>query len=233
MSITRRSNALDLEATALVISDDAEYQQGLKDELEWLRSRTEKVTMQDFDAKERKVALDVKIGVCLLGDKLSMGASDSKLAFRRGVFRLYEERNIPADDEYWTQFWQLPETASDVFTLFSTADLRRVRDTAPENLDNLILALCNHLFELRQHPQFPHPELAPAKEALNCMRVLTRIFPFVYEKAELEEWEEKFWWGPRRGAVSRANSMAASETADGGAEPQRTPSSRSWSTQSR
>ncbi|BFZ59977.1 hypothetical protein YB2330_000999 [Saitoella coloradoensis] len=158
-----------------------------------------------------------------------MGASDSKLAFRRGVFRLYEERNIPAGDEYWTQFWQLPETASDVFTLFSTADLRRVRDTAPENLDNLILALCNHLFELRQHPQFPHPELAPAKEALNCMRVLTRIIPFVYEKVELEEWEEKFWWGPRRGAVSRANSMAASETGDGGAEAQRTPSSRSAS----
>jgi hypothetical protein len=31
-----------------------------------------------------------------------MGASDSKLVFKKGIFRLSEDRNIPADDEYWT-----------------------------------------------------------------------------------------------------------------------------------
>lgn len=31
-----------------------------------------------------------------------MGASDSKLVFKRGIFRLSEERHIPADDTYWT-----------------------------------------------------------------------------------------------------------------------------------
>lgn len=31
-----------------------------------------------------------------------MGASDSKLVFKQGIFRLSEERHIPADDEYWT-----------------------------------------------------------------------------------------------------------------------------------
>lgn len=31
-----------------------------------------------------------------------MGASDSKLVFKRGIFRLSEERHIPADDAYWT-----------------------------------------------------------------------------------------------------------------------------------
>lgn len=30
-----------------------------------------------------------------------MGASDSKLVFKKGIFRLCE-RNIPADDPYWT-----------------------------------------------------------------------------------------------------------------------------------
>ena len=31
-----------------------------------------------------------------------MGASDSKLVFKKGIFRLSEERDILADDPYWT-----------------------------------------------------------------------------------------------------------------------------------
>jgi hypothetical protein len=31
-----------------------------------------------------------------------MGASDSKLVFKQGIFRLSEQKAIPADDEYWT-----------------------------------------------------------------------------------------------------------------------------------
>jgi predicted proteasome-type protease len=31
-----------------------------------------------------------------------MGASDSKLVFKKGIFRLSEERRIPIDDPYWT-----------------------------------------------------------------------------------------------------------------------------------
>ncbi|MBE3050495.1 hypothetical protein IMZ48_49975 [Candidatus Bathyarchaeota archaeon] len=31
-----------------------------------------------------------------------MGASDSKLVFKKGIFRLAEDRHIPADDPYWT-----------------------------------------------------------------------------------------------------------------------------------
>lgn len=31
-----------------------------------------------------------------------MGASESKLVFKQGIFRLSEDKNIPADDPYWT-----------------------------------------------------------------------------------------------------------------------------------
>jgi hypothetical protein len=31
-----------------------------------------------------------------------MGASDSKLTFKQGVFRLSEPQEIAADDAYWT-----------------------------------------------------------------------------------------------------------------------------------
>ena len=31
-----------------------------------------------------------------------MGASDSKLVFKQGIFRLSEDKNIAANDPYWT-----------------------------------------------------------------------------------------------------------------------------------
>jgi hypothetical protein len=31
-----------------------------------------------------------------------MGASESKLVFKQGIFKLSEERNIAANDPYWT-----------------------------------------------------------------------------------------------------------------------------------
>ena len=31
-----------------------------------------------------------------------MGASESKLVFKQGIFRLAEPKAIPADDAYWT-----------------------------------------------------------------------------------------------------------------------------------
>jgi hypothetical protein len=104
----------------------------------------------------------------------------------------------------------LPETAEDVFTLFSPTDIRRTRDNALGNLETLILAVCSRLTALRNHPSFPDPEAAPERDALNCLRVLTRVLPFVYEADSLEEWEEKFFWGVRR-RRTRRNKAVKSE----------------------
>ncbi|KAI1342254.1 high-temperature-induced dauer-formation protein-domain-containing protein [Xylariaceae sp. FL0016] len=133
-----------------------------------------------------------------------MGASDSKLVFKKGIFRLSEERNIPADDPYWTSFWELPESSEDVFNLFSPTDIRRTRDNAIENLQTLLLAVTSRLFILRHHPSFPDPELAPERDALNCIRVLTRLLPYVHEVDHLQAWEEKFFWGIRRKRTRRS-----------------------------
>ena len=96
------------------------------------------------------------------------------------------------------KFWELPESVEDVFSLFSPADIRRTRDASLENLETLILAITSRLNVLKSHPSFPDPELAPDRDALNCIRVLTRLLPFIYEADHLSEWEEKFFWGVRR-----------------------------------
>ncbi|TLS28138.1 hypothetical protein PpBr36_01989 [Pyricularia pennisetigena] len=146
-----------------------------------------------------------------------MGASDSKLVFKKGIFRLSEERHIPADDSYWTSFWELPESSEDVFSLFAPADIRRTRDNALENLETLILAITSRLFTLRHHPSFPDAEIAPDREALNCIRVLTRILPYLYELEALQAWEDRFFWGTRRKRTRRAK--LASEVLFDGSQP--------------
>ncbi|KAL2257201.1 hypothetical protein VTK26DRAFT_519 [Humicola hyalothermophila] len=148
-----------------------------------------------------------------------MGASDSKLVFKKGIFRLSEERHIPPDDASWAAFWELPESAEDIFSLFAPADVRRARDNALENLESLILAVTSRLFLLRHHPSFPDPELAPDREALNCIRVLTRVLPFIYEKESLQQWEAGLFWSPRR-RRTRKSVIANEVLFDGGEDGQ-------------
>ncbi|KAL8840775.1 MAG: hypothetical protein Q9176_003621 [Flavoplaca citrina] len=127
-----------------------------------------------------------------------MGNSDSKLVFKEGIFKLSQPRAIPSDDVYWTGFWKLPESAEDVFSLFTINDVRRTRDNSLANLETLLTVIISRLVSLRHLPAFPDPDLAPAKEALNCVRVLTRVLPFVYEAENLDSWEDKTFWQRRR-----------------------------------
>ncbi len=57
---------------------------------------------------------------------------------------------------------------------------------------------------LKNHPSFPDPDLAPERDALNCIRVLTRLLPFIYEAEQLAGWEKKFFWGMRRRRTRRS-----------------------------
>lgn len=98
----------------------------------------------------------------------------------------------------------MPESVEDVFSLFSHSDIRRARDSALENLETLILAVTSRLNVLKNHPSFPDLDLAPERDALNCIRVLTRLLPYVYEAEQLAAWEEKFFWGMRRRRTRRA-----------------------------
>ncbi|KAI9025060.1 high-temperature-induced dauer-formation protein-domain-containing protein [Phycomyces nitens] len=126
-----------------------------------------------------------------------MGATDSKLAFRKGVFRLFEERNIPVDaDDYWTLFWTLPESTDDVFSLVGQSDIRRARDTARENLETLIDKVICQMDEIIHAQVFPSTQHSTLR-LLNCCRVLTRIMPYVFESPECGEWETSFFWTPR------------------------------------
>ncbi|KAI8833717.1 high-temperature-induced dauer-formation protein-domain-containing protein [Chytridium lagenaria] len=121
-----------------------------------------------------------------------MGATESKLAFRKNVFALYEQRNLSAsDDQFWSKFYQLPETPEDVFNLFSSKDIRRVRDTASENLETIASKVSDRLFKFIASTTVPTKD--DIRDALNCCRILTRILPFVFETGNADLEEKIFW----------------------------------------
>ncbi|CAE6422281.1 unnamed protein product [Rhizoctonia solani] len=152
-----------------------------------------------------------------LGKRLSTPfgilGEDAKLSFRTkksGIARLFESRNIPdSDDSYWSQYYLLFDSASDVSNLIVPNDIRRALSEAPENLSTLLIVLIKRLQFLMKDHTFPteapviptfsslYPgttQRNPNKEALNCIRVLSRILPVVFEgDADHGRVEELFW----------------------------------------
>ena len=106
--------------------------------------------------------------------------------------------NLQGTPANCAKFWELPESTEDVFSLFSPVDVRRARDNSLPNIETLILSLTSRLFTLRRQSSFPSPDTGSDRQALNCIRVLTRILPFLYEADHLEIWEDKFFWAKRK-----------------------------------
>lgn len=160
----------------------------------------------------------------LLGD-------EAKLAFRSqptGISKLATSRNISQTDAYWDQYTVLFDSASDVFSLISPNDIRRALLEAPENVATLVRVICARLFNLVSDHTFPSStnisvayftssllktgaaERNTTKEVLNCIRVLQRVLPVVFEiDSESSILEEEIFW--KKEAVERRDSKEETE----------------------
>ncbi|WBW72019.1 Golgi localized protein, HID1-like protein 3, implicated in vesicle-mediated transport [Schizosaccharomyces osmophilus] len=135
-----------------------------------------------------------------------MGGQESKLAFQRGIARLADDSAIPLDDDVWVSFWNIPESAAEVYSFLNPDLIRRIRELQFENIEKLLLVLTSRLFALKNNKHFPNLESAPANDALNCIRVLTRIIPLLDEQPNLQQWNQKFWWSLRKRKVMSTES---------------------------
>ncbi|KAI5124045.1 hypothetical protein M0805_003874 [Coniferiporia weirii] len=162
---------------------------------------------------------------------------DAKLSFRTqsgGIRKLAESRNIDPADAYWDQYTTLFDTPSDAFSLISSNDIRRALTDAPENVATLVRVISTRLFYLVLDSTFPTApstgvgsfatsfiktaatsagvsaqsgQRDPTKEVLNCLRVLQRVLPVLFE-AEYGEIEKAILWKReemREGADSARN----------------------------
>ena len=111
-----------------------------------------------------------------------MGASASKIKFRESLTSLITRDVSPEDAEFWDELWKIPSSAEEVFELLTPANARRLRDERFDNLATLFTQATAQLCQIVETPYTIYFD-----QALNCVRVLTRILPFLLEKGDLGE----------------------------------------------
>ncbi|CAI4229407.1 unnamed protein product [Auanema sp. JU1783] len=116
-----------------------------------------------------------------------MGAQESKVNFRDAVINLTNKASKQEDDSFWEQLWSSEsiESANDLFAMIPTEDIRKLRDESPKNLAALSYKALEKIMAFRENP-IP----ADSKKVINCIRVLTRIMPYMQEDPE---WRGYFW----------------------------------------
>lgn len=122
-----------------------------------------------------------------------MGQSASKEKFRESVTALIQVDVSADDSEFWDELWKIPSSSEEVFELLSSAKVRQLRDERFENLATLFTQAVAQLCQIVETPYNIYFD-----QALNCVRVLTRILPFILEKGDLgdaDENVEQLCWG--------------------------------------
>jgi High-temperature-induced dauer-formation protein len=109
-----------------------------------------------------------------------MGQSASKEKFRESVNALIEVDVSSDDADFWDELWKIPSSALEVFELLTANQVRRLRDDRFENLATLFTQAVAQLCQIVETPYNIYFD-----QALNCVRVLTRVLPFVLEKGAL------------------------------------------------
>ncbi|KAL5018774.1 hypothetical protein ScPMuIL_004496 [Solemya velum] len=119
-----------------------------------------------------------------------MGNTDTKLNFRKAVIQLTTKTQpIEANDEaFWEQFWSDSVTSmQDVFTLIPAAEIRALREESPSNLATLCYKAVEKLVAASESGCPSHKE---QQTVLNCVRLLTRVLPYIFEDPD---WRGFFW----------------------------------------
>ncbi|KAL0882840.1 hypothetical protein ABMA27_016375 [Loxostege sticticalis] len=119
-----------------------------------------------------------------------MGNADTKLNFRKAVVHLTSKSQPidAAEDRFWDQFWSESVTnVQDVFALVPGAEIRALREEAPNNLATLVYKAVEKLVKTVDSSCRTQKEQLTA---LNCARLLTRVLPYMLEEPE---WHSFFW----------------------------------------
>ncbi|KAJ3401821.1 AAA ATPase afg3 [Chytriomyces hyalinus] len=131
--------------------------------------------------------------------KSEMGANDSKIAFRKGVYTLSSGEQA-ATEEFLAQFFLLPDTdsAEDIFNFLSGKDVRQLRDEQRESFNALVTGAVDVLVNFKEENA---KDPIRIKLLVNCIRILTRILPFIFELglgSPIEDsLETQLFWNPK------------------------------------
>lgn len=125
-----------------------------------------------------------------------MGSPDIKLRLKSHISKLVKKNEHVDTSEssaYWAPFWELPTSMDDIVAVFNPQDVRFIRD---KNIDGLIKLLLNTTTRLIFLSKLKKVKLKkfPINQLLNCIRIITVILPFIYEKSHLNYIEDSVFW---------------------------------------
>lgn len=123
-----------------------------------------------------------------------MGSAEVKNKLRLQISKLVELKDVGYSDSYfWSLFWTLPTSMDDVLVAFIPANIRHIRDTNLKAFAKLIQEVSYRLIYLSKQKHIKINEF-PTAQLLNCIRLLTVLLPFLYEKSNLNYIEDEIFW---------------------------------------
>ncbi len=135
------------------------------------------------------------------------------MSFKAALFQLSDATElIPLEDNaFWSVYWKLPASADTIFSSVSSNDIRYIRDSNLGNFCNLLRALSFHIIHLSNSKSVPL-DVFPLRELLTCVRILTKLMPYLYEMETLIPVEREIFWTLKNAPVNSASSTSNSAT---------------------
>jgi len=118
-----------------------------------------------------------------------MGNTPTKEQFADAIDRISKDDIPPDATEFWDSLWRIPSTSYEIFELITPDDLRIWLKTRPGNVATLFT---QGVAQLCQVVETPNPGYFG--QALTCIRMLTRLMPFLIE-IQNDEFVEQLFWG--------------------------------------
>ncbi|ODV94432.1 hypothetical protein PACTADRAFT_51270 [Pachysolen tannophilus NRRL Y-2460] len=135
-----------------------------------------------------------------------MNSAEAKAKFKNHFYKLGEKRDIPVrENKYWEIFWEKPRSVDDIFELITVNDIRSVSNS--KNFIRLLRIVSLKFISLASEKRD-----LDTLQVLNCCRILTRLFPFLYENLELSKIEKDIFWSVNGSTDSNINTEVLDET---------------------
>ena len=108
-----------------------------------------------------------------------MGNSDSRALFTDRLNSLPSKRSaISTDVNYWESLLSLPLSIEDIFEVVTPTYIRALKQDRPETIVTFLAAINDHMLAILNSGTVTSRDVVKLR---TCIRLLTRLFPFVFE----------------------------------------------------
>jgi len=135
-----------------------------------------------------------------------MGNATSKYKFREAIHALSAEDVPPEDAAFWDELWNLKTTTEEVFEMISPRDVRKLKVQRPLNLQTLLDQAVGNILQV-----ITNPLAHQLDKARNCVRVLTRLLPFMLEDVD-DSFVHDLCWSVSNAEGASAESGTATDS---------------------